>query len=305
MAKKIQKIEYSKEQMFDELLQKSWYFKEVYTYLLKYQTEFTNNSLMDFIINCNSASSNVFGALLNDSNNKTLTIKYIIEQNSYYQTAIDTDFENRYKLNDFELYLTKFIVGHYLVRGLKEDQKRTDFFEQVLSITKSQNNNYKYYFDYHRGYFCTGNEWGVCADWHLRLNTSQYVTIDKKELAKKLKKLKQTPNQTTTQPKPPQKEIKPIKWLKNSNLLAYLINELKTYGFIDEDSIWAICEQIFVDKKGKPIKAKTFTSMVQNYEAITMYDEKGNPTTQKGKPKTHTEITELIKTLKALSKEIE
>ncbi len=45
--------------------------------------------------------------------------------------------------------------------------------------------------------------------------------------------------------------------------------------------------------------------MVKNYEAITMYDEKGNPTTQKGKPKTHTEITELIKTLKALSKDIE
>ena len=31
MAKKTQKIEYSKEQMFDELLQKSWYFKEVYS----------------------------------------------------------------------------------------------------------------------------------------------------------------------------------------------------------------------------------------------------------------------------------
>jgi hypothetical protein len=55
----------------------------------------------------------------------------------------------------------------------------------------------------------------------------------------------------------------PIKWLKNSVLLAYLINELKRSGFIADDNIWSICEQIFVDKSGKPIKAETFTSMVK------------------------------------------
>lgn len=104
---------------------------------------------------------------------------------------------------------------------------------------------------------------------------------------------------TTTQPTILQKEIEPIKWQKSSVLLAYLINELKTYGFIDEDSIWAICEQIFVDKNGNPIKASTFTSMVKNYE------NNQTPDGTKGKPKTHTEITELIKTIKALSKEIE
>ncbi len=107
------------------------------------------------------------------------------------------------------------------------------------------------------------------------------------------------PTNTPTQPTHPQKEIQPIKWQKNSVLLAYLINELKTYGFIDEDSIWAICEQIFVDKKGNPIKAKTFTSMVKNYENNNTTDGK------KGKPKTHTEITDLIQKLKAISKEIE
>jgi hypothetical protein len=97
---------------------------------------------------------------------------------------------------------------------------------------------------------------------------------------------------------PPQKEIKPIKWQKSSVLLAYLINELKEFGLIDNDGIWAICEQIFVDKNGIPIKAETFTSMVKNYE------NNHTPNGTKGKPKAHTEITELIKTLKALSKEI-
>lgn len=287
MAKTGKNLQQLKEQQFDELIQNNWYYNEVYSYLLKFESEFTNLSLMDFILNCESATLNILCALINDSNIKELTIKYIIEQNGYY----DTDSI----LNDFELYLTKFIVAHCLTKRYKEDKKRTDYFNQVLSICKSQSNKHKYYFDYHRGFFCTGNEWGVCADWHLRLNTKQYVTIDKKELAETLNKLKQT----TTQPTQPQKEIKPIKWLKNSNLLAYLINELKTYGFIDEDSIWAICEQIFVDKKGLPIKAETFTSVVKNYE------NNKTPDGTKGKPKTHTEITELIKTLKALSKEIE
>ena len=103
----------------------------------------------------------------------------------------------------------------------------------------------------------------------------------------------------TTQPTPPQKEIKPIKWQKQSILLAYLINELKTYGFIDESNIWAISEQLFVDKKNKPIKAQTFTSMVKNYE------NNRTPDGRKGKPKAHTEITELVELLKKLSKEID
>jgi len=113
-----------------------------------------------------------------------------------------------------------------------------------------------------------------------------------------LRKLNNKESQTTTQPTPPQKDIKPIKWQKQSTLLAYLINELKTYGFIDESNIWAICEQVFVDKKGNPIKAQTFTSMVKNYE------NNQTPDGRKGKSKAHTEITELVELLKILSKEI-
>lgn len=293
MAKTGKNLQQIKEQQFDELIQKNWYYNDVYTYLLKFENEFTNLSLIDFILNCESATGNILMALLNDGNNKDLTIKYIIEQKRYYETALKPDYKTNYKLNDFELYLIKFIVAHCLVRYYKEDKKRTDFFNQILSISERQKYDYKYFADYGRYKYV--NEYGICQDWLLKLNTKQYVTIDKKELAETLNKLKQT----TTQLTPPQKEIKPIKWLKNSNLLAYLINELKTYGFIDEDSIWAICEQIFVDKKGNPIKAETFTSMVKGYE------NNQTPDGTKGKPKTHTEITDLIKTIKALSKEIE
>jgi hypothetical protein len=285
MAKTGKDLQQNKEKQFDELIQQNWYFNDVYTYLLKFENEFINLSLIDFILNCESATGNIFMALLNDRNIKDLTIKYIIEQKGYY---------DRYSiLNDFELYLTKFIVAHCLVRYYKEDKKRTDFFNQILSISERQKYDYKYFADYGRYKYV--NEYGICQDWLLKLNTKQYVTIDKKELAETLNKLKQT----TTQPTPPQKAIEPIKWQKQSVLLAYLINELKTYGYIDEDSIWAICEQIFVDKKGKPIKAETFTSFVKGYE------NNKTPDGKRGVPKNHAEITELIKTLKALSKEIE
>jgi len=291
MAKTGKNLQQIKEQQFDELIQKNWYYNDVYTYLLKFENEFTNLSLIDFILNCESATGNILMALLNDGNNKDLTIKYIIEQKRYYETALKPDYKTNYKLNDFELYLIKFIVAHCLIEYYKEDKKRTNYFNQILSITQRQT-DFKYYINYNETeYFANGIE----KYWSLELNTKQYVIIYKKELAETLNKLKQT----TTQLTPPQKEIKPIKWLKNSNLLAYLINELKTYGFIDEDSIWAICEQIFVDKKGNPIKAETFTSMVKGYE------NNQTPDGTKGKPKTHTEITDLIKTIKALSKEIE
>lgn len=285
MAKTGKNLQQLKEQQLDELIQMNWYYNAVYTHLLKFESEFTNSSLIDFILNCESATRNIFMALLNQSSNKTLTIRYIIEQKGYY----DTDS----KLSDFELYLTKFIVAHCLLRYYKEDKKRTDYFNQVFSISERQMFEFKYFADYGEHKYVNGN--GICQDWLLKLNTKKYITIEKRELAETINNLKQA----TTQLKPPQKQTEPIKWLKNSNLLAYLINELKNSGFVDENSIWAICEQIFVDKKGNIIKAETFTSMVKNYENNQTHDG------TKGKPKIHTEITEIIKTLKAISKEIE
>ncbi len=108
MAKNSKNVQKLKEQQFDELIQKNWYYNEVYTYLLKYENEFTNLSLIDFILNCESASGNVLVALINNSNDKDLTIKYIIDQKGYYETDIEPDYKTNYILNDFELYLTKF-----------------------------------------------------------------------------------------------------------------------------------------------------------------------------------------------------
>ena len=87
-----------------------------------------------------------------------------------------------------------------------------------------------------------------------------------------------------------------IKWLKNSNLIAYLITELRNNHFIDEENIWDICENIFIDKKGSKINATTFTSMVTNYT-------NNNNLNHPNKPKEHKGIDTIIKALKDLDKE--
>ncbi len=332
---------------FDELIKKDWYFNEVYTYLLKFENEFTN--LIEFIVNCNNATGSVLCRLV-EMDKEKLTIKKIIEQRGYYERYNTPDYETTTKLNDFELYLTKFIVAHCLIKRYKEDTIRTTYFNQINSITERQQNDFKYFVDNGSVYYV--GEKRVCNDWNLTLNTkfkdkemkktefdftkdlktaneitdlqerllflkkrnkefeqqpiglmafNDYGRQMKKEINYVQDLIESQPQQstpTTSQPTPLQvKQIEPIKWQKDSVLLAYLINELKTYGFIDETNIWAICEQLFVDKKGLPIKATTFSSMVKNYE--------NNQTTDKtkGKPKKHNEISTLIETIKIKSKE--
>jgi len=90
-----------------------------------------------------------------------------------------------------------------------------------------------------------------------------------------------------------------LKWQKPSVLLAYLINELKRTGFIEDIDVWKTCETIFLDKKGLPIKNDKFTSMVQNFE--------NNKTLNgtKGLPKNHDELTNIIQELKKIQKNFE
>lgn len=292
MAKTGKNQRKTKDQKFDELIQNNWYYNHVYIYLLKFESEFTNLSLVDFILNCNKATYNVLFALLNDSNNEDLTIKYIIDQNGYYETELESDYTSNYKLNDFELYLTKFIVAHSLIKYYHEDKKRTDYFNQIWSITQGKKSHFNYIVEYDSGNLV--REKGVFYDWILDFNSSEYVQVKRKQLDELLSKLKVAKSNSDSKTI----KIEPIKWQKKSVLLAYLINELKKYGFIDDINIWAICEQIFVDKKGNHIKAKTFTSMVKNYENNQTLDG------TRGLPSEHNQLTELIRIMKAISSEI-
>ena len=87
-----------------------------------------------------------------------------------------------------------------------------------------------------------------------------------------------------------------IKWLKNSNLIAYLISELKNNHFIEEERIWDICENVFIDKNERKIKATTFTSTVGNYS-------NNNGLKNRNKPKEHKGIDTIINALKDLEKD--
>lgn len=297
MAKTGKNLQQIKEQQFDELIQKNWYYNDVYTYLLKFENEFTNLSLMDFILNCESAENIVFGALLNPTNNKDLTIKYIIEQKGYYETALKPDCKTNNKLNDFELYLTKFIIAHCLVRYYKEDKKRNDYFNQVLSISERQKLDFKYYAHSNYTKFSLYVNSNIEQDWLLKLNTKQYVTIDKKELAETLNKLKQT----TTQPTPPQKEIEyintsKIDWKKDERLIPYLIHLLNENGFIKEKNQFAFIEKHFT-VNSKPIKRENIKA---NYNQADYLNKSINKS-----PKEIKQINDFIEQLNSILNALE
>lgn len=120
-------------------------------------------------------------------------------------------------------------------------------------------------------------------------------------LEKKLPKFNSEHKQNESLFKLKSRDFEPLKWMKDTVLLAYLLNELKKYGFINDTNIWAICENIFLDKKGNPIKSTTFTSFVKNYENNINVVNPGN----KGLPKKHSEITQIISSLRDISKQLE
>ncbi|MBP9134056.1 MAG: hypothetical protein KBF75_08520 [Saprospiraceae bacterium] len=200
------------------------------------------------------------------------------------------------KLNNLlEFRKLRFNPKYYHTNSMYDNAPKGLFlFIDSLGFELDENGNYKQPLPD----FSTADKFFTADNFFDKIKNEIITTLIKIHEIFRLRKLNNIETQTTTQPTPPQKELKPIKWQKQSTLLAYLINELKTYGFIDESNIWAICEQVFVDKKGNPIKAQTFTSMVKNYE------NNQTPDGRKGKPKAHTEITELVELLKILSKEI-
>ncbi len=263
----------------NELIEKHWYFNKVYTYLLKFENEFTN--LTEFILNCEYASNKVFHALLKDNENKQ-PVKTVIDNNGFY------DFES--KLPPFELYITKFIVAHCLVSYFKEDTIRTTYFNQINSITERQKNEFKYFIHYKRGGLCADwTGWGVCYDWLLKINTEKYVVIEKNKLSETMNKLKQQ----STPPQDKAKQIEPIWWQGSGRLLGYLMEQLSQAGFIDKQSNFnKLIKEHFIDKDKKP-----FTdSIAQNRSGAG--SNKGTSKNKGSKPKGHNEIDTLIENLK-------
>ncbi|MBL0191164.1 MAG: hypothetical protein IPQ18_07430 [Saprospiraceae bacterium] len=150
-------MEKSKEKLFEEFLhndlrvQNFGYYNKVYNYLLRFEYEFTNLTLMDFILNCDCAKKKVLDAIINYDVNEFPTINYIIEQREFYETEIISDRLTTNKLNDFELFLTKFVVAYFLVVQYRDDKNRiSNYFYRILSITERQNIDFKYFIIYHQ-----------------------------------------------------------------------------------------------------------------------------------------------------------
>jgi hypothetical protein len=95
------------------------------------------------------------------------------------------------------------------------------------------------------------------------------------------------------------KSIQPIKWQKDKILLAYLFNELKNKGIIEDKNVWQKLSTFFVDADSKPISNKDFTAMVTNYS------KNKTKVGKKSVPTEHKEITDLLNIINDVTNQLE
>jgi hypothetical protein len=94
-------------------------------------------------------------------------------------------------------------------------------------------------------------------------------------------------------------DFEPIKWHKDSVLLAYLFNELQRKGFTKDNTIWKKLSLFFIDKEGKPFKNTTFSNLITSYSKNkTKHNKVSVPTEYK-------EISDIIEVLSSVIKKTE
>lgn len=257
MDKSNKNLEQIKMQKLETLLKDSdkWYFNDVYIYLLKYEDRF--NDLIGFILNCNKAVSGIRFEI--DTNTPLIEAA---KQKSYYERITEPNKES-YKLNDFEFYLTRFIVAFYLGNFVNNDYY-SDYFKMVLSITESQKGK----FDLYINYFENGRgiedllEGNICNAWQMQPFE---------------------PNTATNQTK--QQSIRPIQLEMEQRQIIYLFQKLIDEKLLNETknpTVWDLVAKYFTDKDNRPLK-----NIHQNKEGLN--------NTKTGKPqKNATEIENII-----------
>ncbi len=88
--------------------------------------------------------------------------------------------------------------------------------------------------------------------------------------------------------KQPPKQIDKLQWKKDSVLLAYLFNELKNKGIIEDKNVWQKLTAFFTDKDGKEFKNTDFPNYITSYtKGKTAHDGKKVP-------KEHAAITDIL-----------
>lgn len=253
------------------LITNSTYYRDIYYHLLKFESEFTN--VGQFIINCDISISYVYNALQNETNDERMTVKHICDNEWFYDPKIYAIAP--VGLNQFEMYLIKFIVADclaypsvipFVVKNTREyNKRRSDYYQQIEFMTKSRMNEFTYFIEFEKYQKING---GINEYWLLKLNPNKVL---------------QNLNNSTMLSEPPlQKVIEPIQWQKDATLLAYLFNELQKKGFIKDKTLWKKLTFFFVDKEGINFKNRTFPNLITSYgKTKTIHNGKNVPTDHK------------------------
>lgn len=110
---------------------------------------------------------------------------------------------------------------------------------------------------------------------------------------------KKSASQNTSSKVSAKKEIDKLQWKKGKVLLAYLFNELKNKGFIEDKEVWKKVKAIFEDEIGNSFDNVDFASMVQSYSK-----NKKTKHNSKGVPNEHEQITNIIEILTNTTNEV-
>jgi hypothetical protein len=228
---------------FERLILSDFFYNDTYFYLTDYESEF--NDLIFFILNL-ERSNNLIEHLLFSDWSEASTIKYIIDDDIYYN--VDK------RLNEFELKLTKYCVAVYisnLSHITLEDSNRNDNFSRLLiSKLKASCKDFKYSFiSNHISYSSRTN----------RIKLGLNNSMEEKDTFNN-DEFKQSA----------------ISWKIDTRILAYTFWKLEQEKIIEVENIGSLLSKIFVDSKKNKIKNTHFNAEFSKYRNGNSFPKKAS-----------------------------
>jgi hypothetical protein len=212
---------------FEKLIQTDIFYGNVYYYLAQFETEF--NDLVYFILNLENAN-NLFETLLIHDWSETSTIKYIIENDAYFN--LDK------RLNPFELFVTKYCVGVFISNqfsiSLEENNRLHSFCKILFLKLNNMNDIFKYKI--------------ITKDIDFNVTTNSIELEINSELVEETKVDKDEVLDNA------------ISWKNEIRILAYIFWKMKQDKIFECENLGSILSKVFVDSKKNKIKNTLFNT---------------------------------------------
>jgi hypothetical protein len=211
---------------FEKLIQKEDFYSDTYFNLAEIESEFTD--LVYFILNLESIN-NLIEQLLFYDWSETSTLKFIIENESYYN--VDK------RLNDFELYVTQYCVGVHISNQrhitLDDSNRKESFCKIMFSLLNKKNKLFNYKIITKHISYSQIN--GIRLEPNSESNDEKIT--DNQEVFENI-----------------------ISWKNEIRILAYLFWKMRQDKIFECENLGSILSKVFVDSKKNKIKNTLFNT---------------------------------------------